>query len=113
MGGTGTWALAAHCPERFAAIVPICGGRDPAAAGRLTSVPAWAFHGADDRVVPLEQSERMIAALKQAGGDARLTVYPGVGHDAWTQTYANPRFYEWLLQHRRGVESWLENEGPT
>jgi predicted peptidase len=102
MGGTGTWALAAHCPERFAAIAPICGRGDPASAWRLRGLPTWAFHGADDHIVPLEQSERMIAALKKAGGDARLTVYPGVGHDAWTQTYANPRFYEWLLQHRRG-----------
>ncbi len=102
MGGNGTWALAAHYPERFAAIAPICGRGDPGTAQRLKDVPTWAFHGAADRVVPLEQSERMIAALKQAGGDAQLTVYPGVGHDAWTSTYANPRFYEWPLQHRRG-----------
>jgi hypothetical protein len=36
----------------------------------------------------------MIAALKEAGGDARLTVYPGVGHDAWTPTFADPMLYE-------------------
>ena len=35
MGGTGTWALASHAPERFAAIAPICGGGNPASAGRL------------------------------------------------------------------------------
>jgi dienelactone hydrolase len=101
MGGTGTWLLAAHSPGRFAAIAPICGGADPASAGRLKDVPSWAFHGAADRIVALEQSERMIEALKKVGGDARLTVYPGVGHDAWTPTYADPRFYDWLLQHRR------------
>ncbi len=103
MGGNGTWDLAAHNPERFAAIAPICGRGNLASVERLRGVPTWAFHGADDRVVPLEQSERMVKALKQAGGDARLTVYPGVGHDAWTPTYANPSFYEWLLQHRRGL----------
>jgi pimeloyl-ACP methyl ester carboxylesterase len=100
MGGAGTWALAAHCPERIAAIVPICGAGSLASAEQLTSVPTWAFHGADDRIVPVEQSERMIAALKKVGGDARLTVYPGVGHDAWTPTFANPRLYAWLLQQR-------------
>jgi dienelactone hydrolase len=105
MGGNGTWALAAKCPERFAAIVPICGVGDASSTGRLKNVPTWAFHGADDRVVPPEKSERMIAALKKAGGDAKLTVYPGVGHDAWTATYANPRFYEWLLQHNRSSPS--------
>jgi dienelactone hydrolase len=100
MGGTGTWALAARYPERFAAIAPICGVGDPTSAGRLSGVPTWAFHGVVDRVVSLEKSERMIAVLKKAGGDARLTAYPDVGHDAWTLTFANPRFYEWLLQHR-------------
>jgi Dienelactone hydrolase family len=102
MGGNGTWALAARRPERFAAIAPICGRGDPAWAGRLRGVPTWAFHGAEDRIVPPQESERMVAALKEAGGDARLTVYPGVGHDAWTPTYANPSFFEWLLQQRRG-----------
>ena len=100
MGGAGTWALAAHWPERFAAIAPICGPGSLASAERLTSVPTWAFHGADDRIVPVEQSERMIAALKKAGGNAMLTIYPAVGHDAWTPTFANPRLYAWLLRHR-------------
>jgi pimeloyl-ACP methyl ester carboxylesterase len=104
MGGNGTWAWAAHSPDRFAAIAPICGRGEPAWARRLKGIPTWAFHGADDRIVPPEQSERMIEALKEAGGDARLTLYPGVGHDSWTPTYANPRFYEWLLQHRRGSD---------
>jgi predicted esterase len=102
MGGDGTWALAADRPGCFAAIAPICGTGHPASAARLRGVPTWAFHGADDQIVPVERSERMIAALKAVGGEARLTVYPGVGHDSWTLTYADPMFYEWLLQHRRG-----------
>jgi dienelactone hydrolase len=101
MGGTGTWAMAASSPWRFAAIAPICGGADPVLAARLRNLPTWAFHGADDPIVPPEQSKRMIAALKDAGGDARLTLYPGVGHDAWTRTFADPQFYEWLARHRR------------
>ncbi|MBI3469587.1 MAG: prolyl oligopeptidase family serine peptidase, partial [Planctomycetes bacterium] len=48
MGGFGTWSLAAAYPERFAAIVPICGGGDPASAKRLKDLPIWVFHGAKD-----------------------------------------------------------------
>ena len=62
-------------------------------------VPTWAFHGDQDNVVPLERSERMVEALKRAGGDVKFTVYPGVGHDSWTETYDNEELYEWLLQH--------------
>ncbi len=105
MGGNGTWAMAAAFPDRFAAIAPICGRGDLGQAERLRRVPTWAFHGGEDRVVPLEASERMVAALKAVGGDARLTVYPGVGHDAWTRTFDDPVFYEWLLRHRGAVDS--------
>jgi len=38
--------------------------------------------------------------------DAKLTVYPGVGHDAWTRTYnlSNPEndIYAWLMSHAKG-----------
>ena len=46
----------------------------------------------------------MIAALHSCGSDARLTVYPNARHDAWTETYANPDVYAWLLGHTRRLE---------
>jgi poly(3-hydroxybutyrate) depolymerase len=101
MGGFGTWALAAAYPKRFAAIAPICGGGDPASADRLRGVPTWAFHGADDTIVPAEQSRNMVAALEQAGGDVKLTIYPGVGHNSGGMTYADNRLYDWFLAHQR------------
>lgn len=101
MGGFGVWALAAQAPERLAAIVPICGGGDPAWAARLARLPIWAFHGAQDSVVPLAGSQRMIDAVRSQGGEVKFTIYPGVDHDSWTETYANPKLYEWLLQQRR------------
>jgi predicted peptidase len=101
MGGTGTWALAITRPEQFAAIAPICGRGLPDRARALKDLPAWVFHGAEDTVVPLEESERMVEALKACGGSVRFTVYPGVGHDSWTQTYDDPELYKWFLQHPR------------
>ncbi|HPC95888.1 MAG TPA: prolyl oligopeptidase family serine peptidase [Sedimentisphaerales bacterium] len=104
MGGYGTWALGASCPERFAALVPICGGGQPRMARRLRDVPIWVFHGAKDTTVPLSQSEEMVEALKAAGGNVEFTVYPEAQHDSWTATYDNPKLYEWLLSHRKGPE---------
>lgn len=88
-------------PRAFAAIAPICGGGMPQWVGGLTAVPVWAFHGAEDPVVPLEQSQSMVDALRASGGNVKLTVYLGVEHDSWTQTYDNAELYEWFLQHRR------------
>ena len=101
MGGFGTWMLAAYAPDRFAAIVPVCGGGERLMARRLTHLPVWAFHGAKDQVVPLGRSEEMVDALKKLHGDVKLTVYPEAGHDSWTATYENPEVYEWLLQQKR------------
>lgn len=101
MGGYGTWAIGCSYPQRFSAIVPICGGGRPFRAGSLKEVPVWAFHGAKDPVVPLEESEQMVEAVNKAGGSAKLTVYPNAQHDSWTQTYDNPELYDWLLSHTR------------
>ncbi len=101
MGGYGTWSLGATCPERFAAIAPICGGGDKRMARRLKEMPIWVFHGAKDSVVPLARSEEMVEAAKEAGGQAKLTVYPEANHDSWTATYDNPKLYDWFLSHRK------------
>ena len=63
----------------------------------------WAFHGEADNVIPVVRSTELVTQLQKAGDtQAKLTVYPGVGHDSWSPTYDNPEFYEWLLGNRRG-----------
>lgn len=101
MGGYGTWTLAAAQPERFAAIVPICGGGNTSDAEKLKGIPTWVFHGAKDNVVPLERSKVMVDALKAAGGEPKFTVYPDAGHDSWTAAYEDPKLYEWLFAQQR------------
>jgi predicted peptidase len=110
MGGYGTWSLGLAYPEKFAAIVPICGGGEMIRvllssgerAQALKTLGVWAFHGGKDPVVPLEESQRMVNALKKVGvSDVQLTVYPEAGHDSWTEAYASSGLYDWLLKHQR------------
>jgi predicted peptidase len=101
MGGFGTWATAGEFPNRFAAIAPICGGGLELWMRNITHLPVWAFHGAKDDVVPLEQTTRLIHELKRLGSKkAKLTVYKNAGHDSWTRAYANPKLYEWMLAQK-------------
>ena len=100
MGGYGTWEAIERLPDRIAAAVPICGGGNPIGIGAAREVPVWAFHGALDPVVPISASVVLVTRLRAAGGDVRFTVYPDAGHDAWTETYATPEVYDWLLSHR-------------
>jgi predicted peptidase len=101
MGGYGTWALGAYSPNRFAALIPICGGGEMLVTRALRNMPIWAFHGGKDPVVPVKRSQELIDALKRTNDDAKLTIYPDALHDSWTATYNNPEIYEWLLKHKR------------
>jgi predicted esterase/thiol-disulfide isomerase/thioredoxin len=104
MGGEGTWSLAAAHPQRWAAIVPVCGGGDPKQAAKIKDIPCWCFHGDADQVVRVKQSRDMIWALRQAGGEPLYHEYPGVGHNCWDRVYATPDLYEWLLELKRKVK---------
>ena len=105
MGGYGTWHFATLFPHRFAAVAPICGGGShwhdyPGRVTALKDTPVWAFHGADDPVVPVSESQILVDVLQDAGGDARLTIYPNTLHDSWTKTYSNPELYTWFFAHQ-------------
>lgn len=104
MGGYGTWDAAIERPERFAAIVPICGGGHPIGVMRLRNVPVRAYHGRLDPIVPLSESERLVQALKRVGGDASLTIYDDLAHDSWTRAYEDPELWKWLLAQRRETD---------
>lgn len=101
MGGAGTWRLAARHPDRFAAIAPICGKSLPRLAAKVEHTPVWCFHGAADPIIPVEQSRRMIAALKALGLRPKYTEYAGVLHNSWDRAYGTRSLYTWLLRHRR------------
>ncbi len=100
-GGYGTWAIGARHPDLFAAIAPICGGGNTSDAAAYKNLPVWAFHGDADPVVPPKNSQEMVDAVKAAGGDAKLTLYPGVGHDSWDKAYREAGLYDWFLKYRR------------
>ena len=44
----------------------------------------------------------MVEAIKGVSGNVKFTIYPDAGHDSWTETYDDPKLYEWLLKHKRG-----------
>lgn len=105
MGGAGTWSLATEYPDLFAAALPICGRNRrelnyPERLQSITHLPLWCFHGDADPVVPVESSIYLTDNMKTYGGDPKLTIYEGVDHDSWTQTYDNPEIYDWLLSHQ-------------
>lgn len=104
MGGYGSWDLAMRMPERFAAVVPICGGGDERGAKKLVGLPIWVFHGDADGAVPVERSRSMVEAIKKAGGDPKYSELQGVGHNSWTPAYEDPEgVIPWMFKQQRTV----------
>jgi predicted peptidase len=126
MGATGAYRVAYRWPRRFAAMAVIAGrvttadvktypeadkradrlanpfvaAPDPfaALAQGLGRLPILVAHGDADTTVPTEQSRKLVAALKAAGGDVRYRENPGGGHvDTAAGAYSDPATMTWLL----------------
>lgn len=101
MGGFGTWSAAAAYPDRWAAIVPICGGGDPKVAAAIKHIPCWVWHGDKDTAVRVDLSRQMVEALKKAGGEPRYTELEHIGHNSWDPAYAADDLYAWLFAQKK------------
>ncbi|WP_237561879.1 prolyl oligopeptidase family serine peptidase [Flagellimonas algicola] len=97
MGGMGTFELVRRNPKMFAAAFPICGGANPNISNKLSKPHWWVFHGDADEVVPENCSGDMVKAMEQSGVNVKYTVYPGVGHNSWDNTFEEPELLTWLF----------------
>jgi hypothetical protein len=99
-GGYGSWHFICTRPDMFAAAIPVCGGDDPKLASRIVNVAVWAFHGAQDKNVPVSGSRDMIKAMKKAGGNPKYTEFQHEGHNIWYQVSITPGLWDWLFAQK-------------
>jgi hypothetical protein len=110
LGGGGAWVAVQDLPEFFAAVAPVCGGYNSTSKAcgiAAENLPVWAFHGDKDSVVPLSKTTTMVNAINACTPTpsplAKLSIYAGVGHNAWDYAYKTdnslhtPNVYQWLL----------------
>jgi poly(3-hydroxybutyrate) depolymerase len=109
LGGFGVWKTAVAYPDVFAAIAPICGGGNALSqASNLAKekVPVWAFHGNNDKRVNHSVSVKMVNAINNStpkpSPQAKLTIYPGMGHSIWDKVYKESSVLNWLVSHTNG-----------
>jgi len=106
-GGCSAFDLGARYPERWAAIVVVCGAGRPADAPRLAGIPLWIFHGERDEAIPPSGGHSFdgesVGGRDMAGliPGARYTEFPGADHFIWDRVYSDPAVWEWLFAQRR------------
>ena len=97
MGGSGTWDIVTRYPNFFAAAAPLNGVSDPSIAHLVAHLPVWAFHGRQDKISDVNNTRKMIAALKENGSSCQYTEYPESGHGIAMPTYTNNQLFDWMF----------------
>ena len=84
VGGTGTWNIAIANPGMFSRIAPLSGSvrATTDSVNALKNTPVRAFAGSADTVIDPAMSQRMVDALKKAGGDAEVKIFENADHES-------------------------------
>jgi len=102
MGGMGTFDLICRYPKTFAAAIPICGGVSLERLKKVRKMPIRIYNGGSDNVVSPEHSRNAFIELKANGSQVVEHIeFPGVGHDSWNLTFAQPDLLTWLFKQHK------------
>lgn len=100
-GGTGAYGAAQLYSDVFAAALPFAASWNPAETSNMKNVAIAAFHGEDDKIVPLLNSNDTITVVQQAGGTAFFTKYLFLGHDCNAKQFYTDPIWAWLFQQHK------------
>lgn len=101
LGGYGTIDFVATYPERIAAAMALCGGGTKKDYSGLNNVPLWIIHGTADRAVSVNESRKVVNAMKSYGKTPllRYDEWSGVNHGRLARLFYLDETYQWLMQH--------------
>jgi predicted peptidase len=100
--------LAARNPSYFAAMIPMCGGGSTVYAKLLSHMPIWFAHAVNDNVISVNETDALVKALKDEGGqDIQYSRYEEsndasaqawmIGHNVWDTAYRDRVLWNWLF----------------
>lgn len=102
MGGFGTWMMGLTYKNFFSGLAPIAGGGMAWRTANLKNTPVYAIHGSEDEPVKPIYSQMMCERVNEEGGNAKLLMLEGFGHnDGIYHAYYNTDVIDWLLNCRR------------
>lgn len=101
-GGSGVWQIGSAYPERFAALVPLCGTAMPNVEKlSKAEMPIWNFYNDKDRPELVDANRRIRSNLIAAGLSPLVSEFNANGHDCWNQAWRMHALYDWMLQQKR------------
>jgi poly(3-hydroxybutyrate) depolymerase len=132
LGGNGTWHAINRTGSEIAAAIPVAGwggiNVDNCPDGEHIAV--WAFHGEADNEIAFNRGMGAVNSMNNRCNPtypAKMTSFPGVGHNSWTRTYKNQHgdthvggdgivyddIYWWLLSFGLDGNPYIDPEFPN
>ena len=115
LGGYGTLDFAQCYPNKVAAAMALCGGSTLRNYQNLGLLPLWIIHGTADKAVKVEESQKVVDAMKQLRADSRLRYewIRGASHGDLARYFYLSDTYDWLFLHtliepQRNVDNNVE-----
>ena len=101
LGGYGTLDFAQTYPQKVAAAMALCGGSTLRNYQNLGQLPLWIIHGTADTAVKVEESQKVVDAMKQMRADSRLRYdwIRGASHGDLARFFYLADTYDWLFLH--------------
>ncbi len=101
-GGKATWRMLTSYTKTVAACLPISAALSQTdiknTSSKFKFTPTWQFQGEIDEDPKLTTTNAEVKSYLDSGGNIKLSVYIGVGHNAWYKAWAEPDFYPFLLR---------------
>lgn len=102
-GGGGVWSIASAYPNRFAAILPLCGIGGNAQELSAARMPIWIIYNSGDKPELVSANRAIRRQLIERGNSPLVTEYDAGGHDCWNRAYRTTALYGWLLEQSRPI----------
>ncbi len=103
------WDLIGMRPGLFAAARFQAGWQGGTPVRSIKDMPIWVWCAANDDAGQLGNTQALVGALRQAGGNPIYTEYTSGGHlDGILMGTSTPAIVEWVLAQRRGVAPKVE-----
>ncbi|MDC0598270.1 hypothetical protein OAP18_00305 [Gammaproteobacteria bacterium] len=132
LGGNGAWHAINTSGDKIAAAIPVAGwgGVNTQNCPNAEHIAVWAFHGEADGTIAFNRGMGAVNSMNNRCDPpypAKMTSYPGVGHNSWTRTYKNDHgdshtggdgivyndIYWWLLSFGLNGNSYVDPEFPN
>ncbi|MDE6565953.1 MAG: hypothetical protein K2L47_02660, partial [Clostridia bacterium] len=109
MGGHGTIWQVTNYPEKYAALMPVCGwfyydGSGEKSVNNLDKIvnkPMWFFHSRNDKTVPFNNSTKLVEELESLGAtNIKTSWFDEPLHDITSLAYDKEEVWQWLFKQK-------------